>query len=60
MITFLNGFWQQSFEFPIQAIAIEDLENGDRAKAMKRLRVPPLSERVSNVDSLESAKVGDR
>jgi len=31
-----------------EAIAIEDLEGGDRGKAMKRLRVPPLSEMQSN------------
>lgn len=34
-----------------ETIAIEDLEGGNRTKAMKRLRVPPLSERQSSSSS---------
>ena len=34
-----------------EAIAINDLEGGDRGKAMKRLRVPPLAEQQSTSSS---------
>ena len=33
----------------VERIFIDELESGDRARAMKRLRVPPLEEKQSSM-----------
>ena len=42
LISILNNYL-----FSLQSVFIQKLEGGDRQKAMKRLRVPPLGEKVN-------------